>query len=132
MEENTKKKYVIDASFVLSHLMPDELSEEATLFFLKYKTKKIEFITTTLLLYELANSFSSNIKRNRISPSEANRLLDLYQDYRIVEYSVNLKEVLKLSFKYNISCYDSSYIWLSKEKKAKFLTFDSQLKSINL
>ena len=130
MEENTKHSFVIDASFVVAYLMPDEQSEEAKKYFSQYQKKEINLITTTLLPYEVVNSLRSNVSRKRITAIQAQRLLELFEKYSIPQLPIEFEKVLQISMTHSITCYDASYIALAKEREAKLLTFDERLHAI--
>lgn len=127
MEENTKPIFVIDASFVVAYLMPDEQLEEAKKYFSQYQKQEISLITTTLLAYEVINSLRSNVSRNRITAIQAKKLFTLFDTYSIPQLPVDFETVLEISMTHNISCYDASYVALAKEKGAKLLTFDERV-----
>lgn len=129
MDENIKQ-YIVDTSFVLSFLMPDEQSEEARMFFDRYGRKEVAFISTTLLKYEVANALWTNVLRKRITAAEGEGLLSRFKLLKIPTLSVEMQDIFELSIKLNISCYDASYVALAHEKNAKLLTFDERLKKL--
>jgi len=127
MEENIKPIFVIDASFVVAYLVPDEQSEEAKQYFSQYQKQEINLITTTLLAYEVINSLRSNVSRNRITAIQAQRLFQLFENYSIPQLPVELETVLEISMIHKITCYDAPYVVLAREKGAKLLTFDERV-----
>ena len=133
MEENTSSTnlFVIDASYILAALMPDEKEEIALNTIIEYKNKNIFLASTTLLPYEVANSLRSNINRGRIAYRKAMELLTEFGNLQIPFYPIEYAKYFAISCKYNISCYDASYVALAKEKGAGLLTFDKRLKEIS-
>src|SRR3989344_3306628 len=126
MEENINPVFVVDASYVLSFLMPDEQSTKAVSIFNSFSKHEIHVLTTTLLPYEVINSLRTNTHRKRISTSMAHNLVDRFVQLNIPELSVDINRVIQLALNNNITCYDASYIALAKEKHAKLLTFDER------
>jgi len=110
--------------------MPDEQSEEARMFFERYGRKEVAFISTTLLECEIANALWTNILRKRITAHEGEELLVRFKMLKIPTFSVEMHDIFELSIKHNISCYDASYVALSKKMNAQLLTYDARLKSL--
>ncbi|MBP9691591.1 type II toxin-antitoxin system VapC family toxin [Candidatus Woesebacteria bacterium] len=129
MEENIKQ-YIVDTSFVLSFLMPDEQSEEARMFFERYGRNEVALISTSLLEYEVANALWTNVLRKRITADEGEGLLSTFKLLQIPTLSVEMQDIFELSIKLDISCYDAAYVALAHEKNAKLLTYDTRLKKL--
>lgn len=130
MEESTKALFVIDASYILAALMPDEQDECAVKTLFQYQNDTIDLISTSLLPYEIANSMRNNILRKRIPLKIAMELLEEFIKLEIPFYPVCPMTSLHIAEKHNISCYDASYVTLAKERNAQLLTFDTRLKSL--
>ena len=130
--ENTKEKktYVIDTSFVLAYLMPDEKEQGVEEMFSRFEENKINFVSPNLLLYETVNGLRSAVVQKRLSPQQAEILLDSFLNIGILFEKVDEKQVLGLALNKSISAYDASYVWLAKIKKLKLLTLDERLESI--
>ena len=79
--------------------------------------------------YEVANALSASIKRKRITKIQAQNLLEAFLDFSFPLLSIQFKQALSLSQKYQISLYDASYLVLSQTLQYPLLTFDKQLKS---
>lgn len=122
-------RFVIDASYVLAFLLPDEHQDQVDDLFSKYTSGDVYFVAPTLLPYEVANALSASIKRKRITKIQAQNLLEAFLDFSFPLLSIQFKQALSLSQKYQISLYDASYLVLSQTLQYPLLTFDKQLKS---
>lgn len=133
MDINTKK-FIVDNSFIVAPLFPDEvLSKDNQKIYNQFLFQKIKFYAPTLLKYEFGNTLRSNIKRGRTSQQEATQFLDIFLQYTINYKKPNFKSTLNLSITHNLSFYDASYLALSVELNAPLLTLDKNLqKAYNL
>ena len=129
---NTKKRntFVLDTSFVLAYLLPDEKERSVDEMFSKFEENKISFIAPHLLAYEITNGLRSAVVQKRQSPKTAELLLDSFLNMGILFERVNEKEVFRLALKNNITSYDAAYVWLAKSKKTKLLTLDERLEDV--
>ncbi|MBI2020010.1 type II toxin-antitoxin system VapC family toxin [Candidatus Daviesbacteria bacterium] len=121
------KKYIVDASFVLSFLLPDEKHEDVDQFFNQYKGGIIDLWSTALLPFEVVNGLKLAVDRKRISTKYAKERMREFFDYGITLYSVNLFEVFDLSQKHELTIYDAGYYFLAKQEKTHLLTKDEKL-----
>lgn len=122
------QKAVVDASLILSLLLPDEKTKERaekTLGF--YQEGKISFFAPELLKFEVVNGLRMAIKRKRINQKLAKKLLKVFLELKIDYQGINLAKVLGLALKFNLSAYDASYVTLARRLKFKLLTLDSRL-----
>ena len=123
------KSVVVDASFILAFLLPDEkLSAEAL--FDQLEKSEVKFFSVRLLPFEVLNSIKIAIKRKRLPANLANRLVKKFFNLKIELSPVNFKETFLLAVKNNLTIYDAGYLWLAKNKKVKLQTLDEQLKKI--
>ncbi|PIY71901.1 hypothetical protein COY87_03740 [Candidatus Roizmanbacteria bacterium CG_4_10_14_0_8_um_filter_33_9] len=129
MQENSKSVFVVDASFMLAFLLRDSNSLKADTYFKEYRSDKIVFVAPALLYYEVANGLKSACLTKRIDQKQCTRLLSLFLALDIKTQVVDWDSILKVAFTKKISCYDASYVVLTRSLKAKLLTFDKQLKS---
>lgn len=112
------KAVVIDASYVLDILFPDEKMCE-------FPKEKI--IAPTLLRYEVTNAIKMAVVRKRISQSVGLELIKEWKSWKIEYQDVDQTAVMKLAITTDLSVYDASYLWLAREKRATLLTFDKKL-----
>lgn len=131
MAENTKT-FVIDASYVLSFLLPSENTPEAENLFNQFQQQKISLIAPILLSYEIANALKTNVMRKKISGKQAHNLLSAFKLLNIKQEPIHFKDILKTAIDNNVSAYDASYLVLAKKKRVKLLTLDRKLKQLIL
>ena len=112
------KGVVIDASYVMSWLLPDERSPEPL---------REAKIAPELLRYEVINSLRSAVKQRRVDPETSEGLLKEFGKWNVEYVKMPEIEVLRTALNNNISGYDACYVWLAKEKGAELLTFDKKL-----
>lgn len=119
----TSDPAVVDASYILSLLLPDEDSQ---------KNLPGKMFAPNLLDYEIINALRSAIMRKRISSKIATELFAEYQNLPIARKTVNFARVLELSIKHQISTYDASYLILASELGIELRTLDKQLAKLVL
>lgn len=120
----------IDASFVLSFLLPDEYNPKVDMMFNQYKAGLVKFISIPLLSFEVTSGLAIAIIRKRISQKYALERIEEFLDYGIEIYEVDFKKILELSQKNNLTAYDASYLYLAQKDNAKLLSLDEKLKSL--
>ena len=59
------KEYVVDASFVLNYLFPDEKDRNIDLMFSRFEKNEIVFLSSYLLSFEIINGLRSAIVHQR-------------------------------------------------------------------
>lgn len=129
MGENTK--FVIDASFVLAFLLPDETTPEIEKYFDAYKERKTQFLSTALLPFEVLNGLKTTFLRKRNSPKKIEELAKKFFELNIQIEEVNYQEALKTALSENLTFYDASYVSLAKDNKLPLLTLDKRLKTLS-
>ncbi|MCG2691400.1 type II toxin-antitoxin system VapC family toxin [Microgenomates group bacterium] len=113
--ENTKS-IIVDASFILAFLLPDEaFSAEAV--FDQLEKGEIQFFSIPLLPFEVLNSIKVAVKRKRLTINLANRLVKKFFELKIELLPVNYKESFSLAIKKDLTVYDAGYLWLAKNQK---------------
>jgi len=128
MKVEKSTKYVIDASLILGFLLPDEYDIEAFIKVKEFVSGNSKFIAPTLLPYEIINGLKNAIQRNRVTLNQALELTNQFIEFMIPLQEIDLDAVLKLAQDKDLSVYDASYLYLSKEKNLELLTLDKQLK----
>lgn len=128
MDADTKS--VIDSSFMLAHLLPDEKVSEVDDVFMEYAQGKMFFFAPYILPFEVINGLRSAAISKRIDKNTVQILIDDFLRVKIEFQEVNFKNTLDISFKNNCSIYDASYIALSEDNNFHFLTLDEKLKKI--
>lgn len=125
------KKYTVDASFVLSFLLPDESHQEVDLFFNQYKAGIINFLSAPLLPFEVVNGLKLAVIRKRISSKYAKIRMKDFFNYQIRLVGTDFFEAFDLAQKNNLTVYDASYLYLAKSHKAPLLTTDTALQKLS-
>lgn len=128
MREEKPTNYILDASFMLAFLLPDEYIKEVEIIFQKYKVGEINFISPHLLPFEVVNGLKYALRSKRIDLKTATNLISDFLIYQFIFQRVEMEEVLKLSLDQNLTVYDASYLYLAKTLSAPLLTLDNDLK----
>jgi len=129
MPEENIKSVVVDASFILAYLLPDE-QFPADEILKQFKSGKLKFISVKLLPFEVLNSLKSALKSKRINHRQAKILINRFFKLGINLIKVDFAAVFGLAVKHSLTVYDAGYLWLAKNKKVKLQTLDKQLKKI--
>jgi predicted nucleic acid-binding protein len=129
-DTNQKNTFVVDTSFVLAYLLPDEKQRSVDELFSRFEENKISFIAPDLLIYEIINGLRSAVIQKRQSAKAAEILLDSFLNLGIIFEKVSKTEIFHLALRSNISSYDASYVWLAKSRKIKLLTLDARLEKL--
>lgn len=130
MVENISDEYIIDSSYLLAYLFPDESSRDVDKTFMQYKNSEIHLIAPKLLRYEVIAGLWSAIMRKRVSGVVARALAERFLDLDITYSDVMYTDVLDLAVRTGLTVYDASYLWLSREKQTPLLTLDKQLRRV--
>ncbi len=125
-----KDTFVVDTSFVLAYLLPDEGGRAVEEMFSKFEENKINFIAPHLLAFEIMNGLRSAAMQKRQSTKAVEHLLDSFLNMGILFEKVNEKEVFRFAIRNGITAYDASYVWLAKSKSLELLTLDEKLENI--
>ena len=129
MQEDNIKYYVLDSSFILSFLLPDERSEEVMKVFSDYSEGKINFVSSSILPLEVVNGLRFAIG-DRVNKATAVNLIYDFLEISVEYVTLNLEEVLNISLHNNVSVYDAAYLYLSKSQKVPLLTLDKVLQKL--
>ena len=127
---NQNNTFVVDTSFVLAYLLPDEKVRNVEEIFSKFEENKINLVSPQLLVYETMNGLRSAVLQKRQTEKTAELLLDSFLNMGILFEKVDEKEVLRLAFKKSITTYDASYVWLAKSQNIGLLTLDEKLENV--
>lgn len=118
MAASNPRFYVVDSSIYISYLLPDEkLPSGLTSIINKFVNNKVDFVAPTIIKYEIGNAMKSAVKQKRLQEPEATAIYDTFLEFPIHYFSQNYQKTLNLSFKYDLSFYDASYLALAIEKK---------------
>jgi len=115
------KRIVVDTSYVLSWLLPDEKSPKST---------KEQLVAPELLVYEVINALKTSVRRKRITDDIAKQLLHEFESWNVQYFKIDNESVLNLAITEELSGYDASYVYLAKKIKCKLLTWDKKLRKL--
>lgn len=130
MAENTNQVYVIDASFILAFLLPDERNEQVVEVFKQYSLGKINFIASKVLPFEIVNSLKNAIPK-RVTQQNVIIMIENFLELKIEFMETDLKQILNLSLTKYLSVYDTSYLYLAQTNNFPLLTLDKKLKALS-
>lgn len=125
---------VVDASVAYKWLSPDEQDYRHALDILAaHLTKQNPIIVPDLILYELANAWSTKTK---LAPKNITDNIQELQRYtlEIINIDFNLiADAVEFSREYKISVYDACYAILAKKNGCDLVTADDKfIKKVNL
>jgi len=120
-------KNVVDASFILDFLLPDEQSTYVIKTFEEYKKGQITLVAPAILPFEIANGLKYAIKTKRINQKMALELLEIFLSLKIDLLNSDIYKILKTALEKELSIYDASYITLSEQENLSLLTLDRKL-----
>ena len=113
---------VVDTSVIIAVIV-NEPTKPAII----QATQNADLIAPTSVHWEIGNAFSAMFKRNRITLSEAEKAIEIYQQIPIRFVDVELKEVLELAKQLNIYAYDAYLIRCAQKYKAPLISLDQAL-----
>lgn len=128
MDEGTK--FVVDASFVLAFLLPDEESPEVEALFDKHTLGQASLVAPTILPFEVFNSLKMALKRHRLNKKNVSEIAEGFLDLKIEISFTDYEKTFSLAIEYDLSFYDASYVFLAKSLQLPLLTLDKQLKKL--
>lgn len=127
MGENRKPSYILDASFALAFLIPDEEKSKVNQIFAQFSSGLCNFYSTPLFPYEVCNGLRMAFLRKRLKLNQAAKLAKIFLEWDIHYESVLSIPVLELAMKKKLTVYDASYAWLAREMNMPILSFDRAL-----
>jgi len=127
MEENIEN-FIIDASYLLSVLLPDEaLSKKSKVNLSILINENNKFFAPRILEFEVLNSVRTAVLRKRIKKTSVKKLLVNYNKIPINYLDIDRDGVFDISIKHGLTFYDASYLYLAKVNKCKLLTLNEDL-----
>lgn len=124
-------KVVLDASFALNFLLPDEGSAQVIRVFEEYLKGKIHFVSLKILSLEVANGLKYAVKAKRIKQETAFEILEKFIKFEIEFLETDLQKVLAVALDHDLSIYDASYLYLAENFNLSLLTLDAKLKKLS-
>lgn len=129
MAENINFNVVVDASFILAYLMPDELDLLVDKVLQNQRKNFLFLYSTHLIDYEILNSLKTAILRKRITIEECKLLTSAYEKIIIEKVFIN-NQCIELAQRYKLSVYDASFLQLAIDRELPLLTKDNKLNQI--
>ena len=130
MGEDINGEVVVDASFILAFLLPDERVEQVDEIFDLYEAGKIALLSTKLLPFEILNGLRNSMLRRRITKFVASGLLSEFFRLKITFEEIEYEKMFLLSLKADLSVYDASYVFLARSKSVPLFTLDKKLTNL--
>lgn len=130
MAGNTRANYVIDASYLLSFLLPDERIEEVDAVFLRYREGSLDFFSSNVLPLEVINGLRSAVSSKRISPKDARVLIKNFFQIEVHYPKLDFADLFEISLEEEISVYDALYLYLARSESLRLLTLDKKLATL--
>ena len=121
------KKYVVDASIVLTALLSEDtkVASRFKLLLKNAKKKKIEIWSTSQLPVEVANGLRFSLT-DVLQAREAFERFSLLPIQLFSITQIHTAEILKLSYQLQTTVYDTAYHYVAQLLEAIFLTCDEQ------
>jgi predicted nucleic acid-binding protein len=122
---------VIDCSFIMSVLLPDEQSERSQEIL---ESGRYTPVVPALWIIEVGNVLLTAVRKNRITPETHGFLMNNINklDIRIHEHEPALERIMPLAAGYNLTAYDAVYLDLSLHTGFPIATLDNDLKNAAL
>ncbi len=124
-------EWVLDSSFALSWVLPEEHSDQADAF-LQQRSSEDAFWVPALWWYEISNALLTAQKRNRVNAADRIQMVALYGSLPIqTDTPFHLEAISRfqeLALAYSLTAYDAAYLELALRKGLAVATFDQRLK----
>ncbi len=123
---------VVDCSFFMSSILPDELQEQVKDIFFRISQREFTAYVPSIFYLECSNVLVSALNRQRITQqgfAEYSHLLGL-MPITVDRFSSTPESIYsntKLAIQYDLSSYDASYLDLAIRVEATIASFDKRL-----
>ena len=128
------KKIVADTSFCGAWIFQDEATGVAEELLEELITGSAQLIVPSLWHYEMANMLRSGYRRKRLNKTSlgaAEKALSLVPVHEVdVPRQGDLRKLIEVANRYDLSVYDAAYLELSNRLKVPLMTTDKKLKSV--
>lgn len=122
--------YIVDSSYLLAYLLPDENISDVQNFFDQYKVKKIKLVAPQILPFEVFNGLKASILSKRADKQLTEELGKTFLQLPIALQEIDCLEVFHLSIKEKLSFYDASYVYLARRYNTQLLSLDQKLTNL--
>lgn len=123
---------ILDSSFLLSYILPDEKMTDPVVY-RELKSNEVILAEPYLFSYEVLNGIRSAFLRSRVRKDELEKLVKSFSDLTQIVYyhPTGYQRLYDLATKNNLSIYDASYLWLKKETGYPLYSLDSRLSKLS-
>lgn len=128
MDAKSKKGLVVDSSFVLAFLLPDERSAAVDDIFESFAAGKISLYSAELLPYEVLNGLKSAVLRKRLTSETAARLGHDFLDLPFILEKIDGRRCWELAWREKLTIYDAAYLTVARSPRRPLLSLDTDLK----
>ena len=125
---------VIDCSFIMSSILPDELQLKIDDVYNQISNKVYNVYVPSIFYLECNNVLISSLQKQRINNSDYEEYLQLLNQLPITvdkfcSTAESLHSIGRIATTYNLTSYNSSYLDLALRLEAKIATLDKELLS---
>ncbi|NRB11143.1 MAG: type II toxin-antitoxin system VapC family toxin [Rickettsiaceae bacterium] len=126
---------VVDCSFIMSSLLPDEKEQKIAEIYYQIAENKYKVYVPAIFYLECTNVLLSSLKRKRINKETYEEYINLLSllPINVDNFSAtpeSLYSISKLSTTYNLTSYDASYLNLAIRIEASIATLDKNLTTV--
>jgi predicted nucleic acid-binding protein len=119
---------VVDASALLSALLPDEAQPGAQALIRDHALGRIALRATSLMRYEVCNAVLVAERRGRINHAEAEQIVSALEALGVEGVDlVSAGAILELAREHRRSAYDAAYLALASSNGEELITGDRRL-----
>jgi predicted nucleic acid-binding protein len=117
---------LLDASAIMA-VIADEPESELVINY----TKDAIIVSPNVAAFEIANALTKMIKKKVIDTHEKMiNFIEIFETIPLKIVEVNIKETMKIAWKYKIYAYDAFYLETALRLDLPLLTFDSGMRRI--
>ena len=118
-------KFVVDASVIIAVIANKSTKEK-----LIEITRGADLLAPASIHWEIGNTFSAMIKRDRITLEQTQSAIAAYKQIPIRFTEVELEESLEIAAAYGIFAYDAYLIRCAIKYKSALITLDQKLAQV--
>jgi len=121
---------VIDASFALAWVLPDEQAAPLAQRLLSaFDAGEVDLAAPSLWEYEVANALRASVARRRVTQQRASEALRslLYSGISLHEFGPIADRAWNLALEHDLTVYDAAYLALAEERHCALHTRDRAL-----
>ena len=117
---------LLDASAIMA-VVADEPESELVILY----TQDAVIVSPNVIVFELANALTKMMKKKVIDTEEKmTSLIEIVEKIPLKIVEVNIKETLRIAWKYKIFAYDAFYLETALRLHLPLLTFDNGMRRI--